>query len=146
MDIYNYAWSSVTASHLPLAENEVYSVSKTNTKTNSTSGYIITPRYPQVYPHLGQPQLVTVDGRAGYGVSLRAVHMNVWPKDVKGLCTEYVEVTCSASGFNKSYCGNARWTVRPEQCSGDAVVSLVTTTRRGLYAGFVVAFNCEYLI
>ena len=137
-------YQSLTVTYSSLAENDVYRVSEQGNTTSTTSGYIISPEHPADYPHDGSSYSVTVAARAGLGVYLRTVHMNVRP-EVKGACADYVEVKCSVGDWNVAHCGNDPWRVSPERCHADVIVTLVTSTHNNFYRGFVIKFNCEYL-
>ena len=130
---------------LSLAENDIYSVSEQGNTTSATSGYIISPHYPADYTPDGRRYWVTLAARSGLGVSLRTVHMNVRP-EIHGACADYVEVKCSVGDWNVTHCGNDPWHVAPERCHADVIVTLVTSHHGNLYKGFVIKFNCEYLV
>ena len=107
------------------------------------TGYVISPGYPQTYSADGRRLWVTIAARAGSGVLLQTVDMELRP-EVAGLCTDYVEVNCSANSTSWRHCGTTPWSISPDRCRGDVNVTFVTTQHTKLYKGFVVFFRREY--
>ncbi|KAK2174835.1 hypothetical protein NP493_772g02025 [Ridgeia piscesae] len=125
-------------------KNEVYPVTRpsenTKVKVKSMTGYVISPGYPQTYSADGRRLWVTIAARAGSGVLLQTVDMELRP-EVAGLCTDYVEVNCSANSTSWRHCGTTPWSISPDRCRGDVNVTFVTTQHTKLYKGFVVFFR-----